>query len=186
MEEITHPNSNCRGWCRKLSFSVRRCQIRSWRQSFGWSRKGELYYFVRQRGTQQLCLEKLCVPTQEDLIRSFIAILPKGGVVDKIRMCAGSQVVSSLILMSFSGPFNLASGGFLAAPPLISNCSNLPSGTQGRSKRLESCRQEMGDKNKRPSLHTWVPHKALLSFRVRVTAVWHPRCEDLSRSFKHL
>ena len=91
--------------------------------------------------------------------------------MDKIRMCAGSQVVSSLILMSFSGPFNLASGGFLAAPPLISNCSNLPSGTQGRSKRLESCRQEMGDKNKRPSLHTWVPHKALLSFRVRVTAV---------------
>ena len=27
-----------------------------------------------------------------------------------------------LILMSSSGPFNLASGGFLAAPPLISNC----------------------------------------------------------------
>ena len=27
-----------------------------------------------------------------------------------------------LILMSFSGSFNLASGGFLAVPPLISNC----------------------------------------------------------------
>ena len=31
-------------------------------------------------------------------------------------------------LLIFSGPFNLASGGFLKAPPLISNCSNLPSG----------------------------------------------------------
>ena len=43
-----------------------------------------------------------------------------------------------LILMGFSGSFNLASGGFLAAPPLslhslIRNCSNLPFGTQGRS-----------------------------------------------------
>ena len=51
-----------------------------------------------------------------------------------------------LILMSFSGPFNLASGGFLAAPPLISNCLNLPFGTQGRSWRLEFCLQETGDK----------------------------------------
>ena len=50
----------------------------------------------------------------------------------------------SPILMSFSGPFNLASGGFLAAPPLI---CNLPFGTQGRSWRLESCLQEMEDKN---------------------------------------
>ena len=31
------------------------------------------------------------------------------------------------------GPFNLTSGGFLAAPPLISNCSNMPFGAQGRS-----------------------------------------------------
>ena len=48
---------------------------------------------------------------------------------------------SLLILMSFSGPFNLASGGFLAAPPLTINCLNLPSGTQRRSWRLESCLQ---------------------------------------------
>ena len=48
--------------------------------------------------------------------------------------------------MSFPGPFNLASGGLSAASPLITNCSNLPFGTQGRSWRLESCLQEMGDK----------------------------------------
>ena len=51
-----------------------------------------------------------------------------------------------LILMSFYGPFSLVSGGFLAAPPLISNYLNLPFGTQGRSWRLESCLQETGDK----------------------------------------
>ena len=37
------------------------------------------------------CLEKLCVPTQEDLLRSFIAILPKGGVADKIRVSGGGS-----------------------------------------------------------------------------------------------
>ena len=61
-----------------------------------------------------------------------------------------------LILMSFSGSFNLNSGRFLAAPPLslhplpspTSNCSNLPFGTQGRSWSLESVpyKQEMGDR----------------------------------------
>ena len=49
------------------------------------------------------------------------------------------------ILMNFSSPFNLVSGGFLAAPPLISNCQNLPLGTQGKPWRLESCPQEMGN-----------------------------------------
>ena len=98
------------------------------------------------------CLRKLCVPTQEDLMRSFMTILPKGGVADKGRVCAGSQVVALRILMSLSGPFNFASGGFLAAPPLISNCSTLPFGTQGRSWRLESCLQEMGDQKKEASM----------------------------------
>ena len=81
-------------------------------------------------------------------MRRFMTILPKGRVADKIRVCAGSQGL--LILRSFRGPFNLASGGFLAAPPLISNCLNLPCGTQGRSWRLESCLQEMGDKKRPP------------------------------------
>ena len=33
---------------------------------------------------------------------------------------------------SISGPVNMASGGFLTASPLVSNCLNLPFGTQGR------------------------------------------------------
>ena len=33
------------------------------------------------------CPRKLCVPTREDLVRSFIAIV-QGGVADKIRVCA--------------------------------------------------------------------------------------------------
>ena len=51
---------------------------------------------------------------------------------------SGSQVVRLLTMMSLSGPFKLASGGFMAAPPLISNCLNLLFGTQVRSWRLES------------------------------------------------
>ena len=38
-------------------------------------------------------------------------------------------MVGLLIFKSFSGPFKVASRGFLAASPLISNCPNLPFGT---------------------------------------------------------
>ena len=37
-----------------------------------------------------------------------------------------SQVVGLQILMSFSGPFNLASGGLLAGPPMMSSSSLEP------------------------------------------------------------
>ena len=39
---------------------------------------------------------------------------------------------TTIFLISFSDSFNPTSGGFLAALPLISNCLNLPFGTQGR------------------------------------------------------
>ena len=50
------------------------------------------------------------------------------------------------ILMSFSGSFKVASGGFLAAPSLISSCSNMLFETQGKSWKLESIlyKQENG------------------------------------------
>ena len=42
----------------------------------------------------------------------------RGGVANKIRVCGGPGLRWSglLILMSFSGPFNLASSSFLTAP----------------------------------------------------------------------
>ena len=58
---------------------------------------------------------------------------------------------SLLVLISFSGPFNLAAVGFMAALPLISECLNLLFQTQGRSWRLESCPQKMRDKK------AWMP-----------------------------
>ena len=60
-----------------------------------------------------------------------------------------SQVLSLLILMSFSVLFNHVSGDFLTAPPL-----NLPFGIQGRSSKLESCQREMG--NRKASM-PWSP-----------------------------
>ena len=55
------------------------------------------------------------------------------------------QVVRSPYLDDLLCPFNLASGDFLAAPPLISNCFGPPFGIQGKSWRLESCLPERGD-----------------------------------------
>ena len=81
--------------------------------------------------TGSSCLGKLCVPTWEDLIRSFIL----HGVTKSLKLlsnwtsrmgllirlgCVQSLTQSDLlILMSFSGSFNLASSGFLIAPFLI-------------------------------------------------------------------
>ena len=41
--------------------------------------------------------------------------------------------------------YEQGSDGFLATPPLMSNCSNPPFATQRRSWRPESCLQEMGE-----------------------------------------
>ena len=44
-------------------------------------------------------LRKHVSPTQEDLIRSLITILPKGEITDKIRVCTESQ---DLLILFFS------------------------------------------------------------------------------------
>ena len=61
----------------KLSLSVYQWRIESPRQSFGWSRKEELYCFARQRGPQWASASKNCVPTWEDLRRGFITMIQR-------------------------------------------------------------------------------------------------------------
>ena len=56
------------------------------------------------------------------VLHSCSAKFQKGGVADHIRVHAGSKVVWS---PNLSDPFSLASGGFLGAPLLITNCSTL-------------------------------------------------------------
>lgn len=69
-------------------------------------------------------------------MKSFIAIVQGWDCWQNENVSrACTLLISSnglLILMRFSGPPNLASGGFLAASPLISNCANLPFGTKRR------------------------------------------------------
>ena len=77
------------------------------------SEKDGLLLCQAKGDTPDLCLEKLCISTPENLMKVFITFI-KDGVSDRIRVCAGSQVASLL-----SSPFNLVSGDFLAAPPSI-------------------------------------------------------------------
>ena len=59
-------------------------------------------------------------------VLSSSAKFQKGGVADMISLCAGSQGACLLILMSLSGSSGFtASGYFIAAFSLISNCSAL-------------------------------------------------------------
>ena len=66
-------------------------------------------------------------PTLEDLMKGFVTMIQSWRLLTRLGHEQGS-------------------GGFLAAPPLMSNCSNPPFATQRRSCRLESCLQGMGDK----------------------------------------
>ena len=57
-----------------------------------------------------------------------------------------SQSRTRLSNFHFSGPFNLASGGYLAVPSFDQQLFKPALGAQRRSWRLKSCLQEMGDK----------------------------------------
>ena len=56
------------------------------------------------------CLEKVCVLTWEDLVRSFTTMVqgPRVGLLIRIRVCAGPAF--NRLPLNFSGSFNLASG----------------------------------------------------------------------------
>ena len=81
----------------------------------------------------------------------FFLLLPsfkRVVLLTRLGRVQGLRWSSLLILMSLSDTFNLASGGFLAAPPLISNFSALWNSGCGGWSHL----QEMGGggKGKRP------------------------------------
>ena len=68
--------------------------------------------------------------------------------------------------MSLSGLFNLASGGSLAAPPLISNCCALWSSEKVMEPGVLP-KRDGGQKG----LHAQEPHRALLSISSKNTKV---------------
>ena len=88
------------------------------------------------------------------VLHSCSAKFQKGGAADKIRVHAGSKVVGS---PNLSDPFSLASGGFLAAPLLITNCSTL-----WNSEKVISLPKGNG---RQKGLHTQQPHRALLDIK---------------------
>ena len=73
-----------------------------------------------------------------------------------------SQVVGLQILMSFSGPFNLASGGLLAGPPMMSSSSLEP--TLWNSGKAMEAGVLPTRNGKRKELHAQEPQRVLLHF----------------------
>ena len=68
---------------------------------FGWSRKKSFIALPGKWEHSGLLPSKLCIPTQVDLVGSFMAML-KGGVADKGQ---GVCRASGSLLMSFCGPW---------------------------------------------------------------------------------
>ena len=84
------------GW--KLRLSVHQWWIEFQRESFGGSRKGQLYCFARQRGSQQANTLKTMCPNLGKRVRSFMAIVQRGmDIVDILLMCCGELVGISII-----------------------------------------------------------------------------------------
>ena len=108
-------------WCQKLSFSVP-CAKSNLADSFGWSRKGELYCFARQRGTQWAKALKPCVLTwgrQWEVLYQLFVCIPWWDTL--YPLSKGCSWLFLLVLHPFSS--------------LNNSCFNL-TGTQGRSWRL--------------------------------------------------
>ena len=67
------------------------------------------------------CLE---IPMDGGVWRATVHRFKKVETIEGLHFhIQGLRWFNLLILMSLSGPFNLASGGFLAVPPLINNSS---------------------------------------------------------------
>ena len=141
-------------WCQKLRFSALVSNLRD--RVLGEVEKDSFIALPGKGGHSRLLPQKTMCPNPREFDEGFYNSGSRVGSLTRLRYVQGlpsfhlSQMVSGglLILRRVSGPFNLASGGFLAAPPLISNCSHQPFGTQRRSWRLESCLQELGDKKR--------------------------------------
>ena len=123
-----------KGW-----FSLLQHQTEIWRQSHRGERKNVFITLSGKVGTHGLMTQDCAwIPVNRERLNSqagykirikAVTVLhccsakfQKGGVANKIRVHAGSKVVCS---PNLSDPFSLASGGFLAAPLLVTNCSTL-------------------------------------------------------------
>ena len=67
--------------------------------------------------------------------------------------------------MSFSGSFNLASDGFLVAPPLIKRLFESALWNSGKATEARVSPNKEQVTKQASVLHAWKPHRALLSFK---------------------
>ena len=111
---------------------------------------------VRAHGQGYAIRIKAVSPAFFFLLQSFKRV----GLLTRLRCVQGLRG-GLLILMSFSGPLNLASGGFLAAPPLICNCLNLPFGNSGKVMEAGVLPTRNGEQK---GLHASELHRAPLGF----------------------
>ena len=138
-----HIKHSCYISCQKLSLSApvpsRIMKTRVW----GKVEKNKFIVLPSKGGRSRLLLLKTMYPSLAGFDEEFYGRRSRVGLLTKLGYMQGlhsfTLIQNLLILRSFSSPFNLASGGFLATPLLISNCSNLSFGTQGRPWRLEPC-----------------------------------------------
>ena len=83
-----------------VEISVHCCWIKSWRQSFGWSKKE--YHFARQRGTQWARALKTVCPILGGFGVEFYSDGSRIQLVIRIRLCAGQVSPFSCSVMSDS------------------------------------------------------------------------------------
>ena len=138
-----HIKHTCYLSCQKLGLSAPVPNRIMKTRVLGKVKKNRLIVLPSKGGCSRLLLLKTMCPNLGGFDEEFCGRSSRVGLLTKLGYMQGLHsftfIQSLLILRSFSGPFNLASGGFLAILLLISNCSNLSFGTQGRPWRLGRC-----------------------------------------------
>ena len=122
-----------------------------------------------KRGHSGLLPQKTMCPNPGGFEEEFYSSGSRVGLLIRLECVQGlhsSDLVSGNLDELLWFP---ASGGFLAAPPLISNCLNLPFGTQERSRRLDSVSYKQENRGQK-GLCAQEPHRILLGFSSTLNA----------------
>ena len=106
----------------KLSLSVYWCWIKSQGQNFGWSRKGQLHSFARQRKTHCSSASKNWIYTLKYLMRVFKTVGQRWGLIRS--GCEPTSVIVGSSVMSVLQPHGLQHARLPCPLPSPGVCSN--------------------------------------------------------------
>ena len=111
-------------------------------------------------GNSRLLLSKTMCPHPGGFDEEFYSNSSRMELLTRLRCMQGLRLSGLLILMSLSGPFNLASGRFLAAPPLLASVES----ALWRSRKVMEAGVLPTRNGRQKGFRVQEPHRVLFGF----------------------